>query len=473
MYFLMWILLALSGCGGGGATSSTKPNSPSLPTEPQPNEPAQCVNQLYSISAISDNGNASEGFDAQKAIDGDTSSISRWSSTGLNSQLIIDVGSIKTIGSLTIKWFQGAEKVAYFSVDGSSDSESWTSLVANTQSSGRHSGFELIEMPDDTRARYIRLNAMGNNKDQQNDIVEVQVHQCKEATGQFNAVFPNEVGIELDDWYLSVPTDEDNSGTADSILETQLADGYTNSEYFYASNDNGIVMRSSSYGFKTSANTSYVRVELREMLRRGNRAIKTQGVNLNNWVFGSAPESSRNSAGGVDGDLTVKLAINHVTTSGEDYQVGRVVIGQIHANDDEPVRLYYRKLPGNDKGSVYFAHESREKDANGKNIESYIELIGSRSNSVANPQDGIALNEVFSYHINVTMNLLSVTVSREGKPDVVAQFDMSESLYNQADQYHYFKVGLYHLNNSSDPDDYVQGTFYQIKNSHNGYVASE
>ena len=35
------------------------------------------------------------------------------------------------------------------------------------------------------------------------------------------------------------------------------------------------------------------------------------------------------------------LAVNHVTTTGEKYQIGRVIIGQIHAKDDEPVRLYY------------------------------------------------------------------------------------------------------------------------------------
>ena len=62
--------------------------------------------------------------------------------------------------------------------------------------------------------------------------------------------------------------------------------------------DNGIVMRSPSYGFKTSTNTSYVRVELREMLRRGDRSIRTQGVNKNNWVFGSASTTGKGNAGG-------------------------------------------------------------------------------------------------------------------------------------------------------------------------------
>ena len=108
-------------------------------------------------------------------------------------------------------------------------------------------------------------------------------------------------------------------------------------------------------GYKTSTNTSYTRVELREMLRAGDTSISTSGVNGNNWVFSSAPSSAQNAAGGVDGNMKATLAVNHVTETGSS-QVGRVIIGQIHASSDEPIRLYYRKLPNHDKGSIYFAH---------------------------------------------------------------------------------------------------------------------
>ena len=369
---------------------------------------------------------------------------------------------------MTIKWYKGAERVANFSIETSVDNNTWVTVLTDAESSGKHSGFELFNVTE-SDASYIKIIGLGNSENTNNGIVEVQAHSCEDATGEYANILPNELGIELIDWYLSVPTDEDNSGTSDSISETELANGYTNSEYFYASKDNGIVMRSPSYGFKTSTNTSYVRVELREMLRRGNRSIKTQGVNKNNWVFGSASAQGQANAGGVDGDLRVSLAVNQVTTTGENYQIGRVVIGQIHANNDEPIRLYYRKLPGNSLGSIYFAHESRVDNVD----EAYVEMIGSRSNSAANPTDGIALDEKFSYHINVDVNLLTVTISREGKADVVANYDMSESLFDQDGQYHYFKVGVYHLNNSSDPDEFAQATFYSIKNSHSGYSASE
>lgn len=283
---------------------------------------------------------------------------------------------------------------------------------------------------------------------------------------------PNELGIELDDWYLSIPSDEDGNGKSDSIKEIELAAGYTHPEYFYTSADGGIVMRSPSRGFKTSTNTSYVRVELREMLRRGNTNIgSTQGVNANNWVFGHAPTSAQANAGGINGELNVTLAVNQVTTNGENYQIGRVIIGQIHANDDEPIRLYYRKLPNNSKGVIYFAHEPRTGS------EAYVEMIGSRNNTTSNPADGIALDEKFSYTINATDALLTVTITREGKPDVVATYDMTGSQYEDPEQYMYFKVGVYHVNNTSDPSSdtgqFAQATFYEIRNSHDGYVFSE
>lgn len=462
------LALSVAACGSSSDATGTTQISPPpvlIPT------PVQCSNQLYPILSVTDEME-DLAYPAANAIDGNTSPHSRWSNDDENAALTLDLGSAKSLGALTIKWFEGDKRIARFSVLTSTDNTTWTTVLAEADSSGRHSGFELVKI-ESSSARFIRIVGLGNNQNRNTAIVEVQAHQCQDAGGGFSERFPNELGIELIDWYLSIPTDEDNSGTADSISETDLAGGYTNSEFFYASTDGGIVMRSPGYGFKTSANTSYVRVELREMLRRGDLSIRTQGVNKNNWVFGSASAQARQTAGGFDGDLRVTMAVNQVTTTGENYQIGRVIIGQIHANDDEPVRLYYRKLPGHERGAIYFAHESRVKGSDGKNIESYTDMIGSRSNNAADPLDGIALNEIFSYHISVNINLLTVTLSREGKADVVAHYDMSDSLYDQEEQYHYFKVGVYNVNNSSNPDEFVQATFYEIKNSHNGYAGSE
>ena len=276
-------------------------------------------------------------------------------------------------------------------------------------------------------------------------------------------MLPPSSNFDLADWYLSVPTDDDGNGKSDSIKENELNSGYGNSSYFYTGDDGGMVFRCPVAGYKTSTNTSYTRTELREMLRRGDTDIDTQGVNKNNWVFGSAPTSAQEAAGGVDGVLRATLAVNHVTTTGDSGQIGRVIVGQIHANDDEPLRLYYRKLPGNSKGSIYIAHEIKDGD------DTWYEMIGSRSSSASNPEDGIALDEKFSYEIKVEGNTLTVTIARDGKDDVVEVVDMSESGYDSSDQYQYFKAGVYNQNNTGDDSDYVQATFYALENSHTGY----
>lgn len=466
--FYLCTAALLVSCGGGGGTSTT--SQPTQPVNQNPPTNNICSEQSIPVVNVSANDNSLPDYSATLAADGDTSVQSRWAFSGDDGQLILDLGSEKTVGALAVKWFESTKNSNRFQIDSSTNNDSWLQVSDVLSSSTQQGGFELYPLTE-SQARYIRISVEGNST--VNGIVEVEVYECQTQAGKFNQTLPSETGIELDDWYLSIPVDEDENGRSDSISETVLANGYAHSDFFYASDDGGIVMRSPSYGFKTSQNTQYVRVELREMLRRGNTGISTQGVNKNNWVFGSTSAQAQQQAGGVDGDLHVSLAVNEVTTSGENYQIGRVIIGQIHANDDEPIRLYYRKLPGNENGSIYFAHESRETDSDGDNIETYVEMIGSRSNSASNPSDGIALDERFDYHISVDDSLLTVTISRSGKEDVVAHYDMSNSGYDDSSQYQYFKVGVYHVNNSSDPDEAAQATFYTIRNSHTGYVFSE
>lgn len=267
--------------------------------------------------------------------------------------------------------------------------------------------------------------------------------------------------FDLTTWNLSIPENKGN-GTALTVTVSELNSEYTNANYFYTATDGGMVFKCPVAGFKTSVNTSYTRVELREMLRGTNTSISTQGINKNNWVFGSAPATDISNAAGFDGEMSATVAVNYVTTTGNDSQIGRVIIGQIHANDDEPIRLYYRKLKNNTLGSIYFAHEPRD----GYGEEQWYDLIGSRSSSASNPSDGIALDEKFSYNIKVVGNDLTVTISREGKADVVKTISMASSGYDVGGQYMYFKAGVYNQNNSGDADDYVQATFYALDKSH-------
>lgn len=303
----------------------------------------------------------------------------------------------------------------------------------------------------------------------ESDALTVNSHDALEPgvlLGDWQALDPqNKPGenFDLRDWSLTLPTDLNNDKKADTVYEKPLSGGFDLSPLFYTANDGGMVFASPNVGAKTSKKTKYARTELREMLRRGNTAVKTQGVTKNNWVFGSAPGASRKKAGGVNGSLEATLAVNRVSVTGEKKKVGRVIIGQIHANDDEPIRLYYRKLPGHEKGSIYFAHEILDGD------DVWVEMLGSRSSSAQEPEDGIKLNEKFSYKITGQENWLLVTLIRSGKPNITKTYDMSDSGYHKRNQYMYFKAGVYNQNNSGDAKDYVQATFYHLANTHQGY----
>ncbi|QVY67588.1 polysaccharide lyase family 7 protein [Polaribacter sp. Q13] len=283
----------------------------------------------------------------------------------------------------------------------------------------------------------------------------------EETSGELDASKAPSQNFDLATWNLSIPENKGN-GTAKTITVSEINSEYENSKYFYTADDGGMVFKCPVNGFKTSTGTSYTRVEFREMLRGTNTSIDTKGVNKNNWVFSTAPQADITAAASYDGEMSATLAVNHVTTTGDSGQQGRVIVGQIHANDDEPIRLYYRKLAGNTLGSIYFAHEPAE----GSGTEQWHEMIGSKDSSASNPSDGIALNEKFSYTIKVVGDDLTVTIIREGKADVVKTVNMLNSGYNNGGQYMYFKAGVYNQNNTGDADDYVQATFYALEKSH-------
>jgi hypothetical protein len=169
--------------------------------------------------------------------------------------------------------------------------------------------------------------------------------------------------------------------------------------------------------------------------------------------------------------MNATLAVSQVTRMGKSNHIGRVVIGQIHAKDDEPIRLYYRKLPGNKNGAIYFAH----KPATGK--ERWVNVIGSRSDRAKNPEDGIALDEIFSYEIKVDGTvegdkiipyLYLKIIRSNGQVHEIEPFDMRDSGFSVDDEFMFFKAGAYTGNNSSpySERDFDLVTFYKLETSH-------
>ena len=451
------------------------------------------ADQVLTIVSATDEGFYEETHGPENTIDGDFDPDSRWSSEsqGAPRVLLLDLGAQQTLTALDIAWHQGDSRKSTFALEASVDGETYEEVLPDTQTGGTTLEFERFDTGN-VEAQFVRLVGMGNESNSWNSVVEISAIGCGEEVaapaqpilterrgeGMFglNPNVPPSENFDLSGWYVTTPADDDGNGIADSVYENELVAGWEDDRFFFTdATTGGMVFRSTPAGARTSANTNYTRTELRGMLRAGDYGIEARidggYPNLNNWVFSSAPESAQAAAAGVDGILRATLAVNQVTREGRDNQIGRVIIGQIHAKDDEPIRLYYRKLPQNKYGSIYYAHEP----ATGR--EEWIELIGTRADWAPNPDDGIALDEVFSYEIEVrgapegdeVVPMLHVKVIRDDGTEIVADpLDMRDSGFSVEDDFMFFKAGAYSQNNTSpNPErDFDRVTFFALDYEH-------
>ena len=316
-----------------------------------------------------------------------------------------------------------------------------------------------------------------------------------------------ERGVRVDDFeFIALREGSSNSDFDDSEDLFFGREGNTESSdpYFFTASDGGMVFKSPVDGGRTSTNTRFPRSELREYVRAGQtrrssgESISISGANENNWVLGYQPDNlilddnnrgdrGIENVGGRNGVLTGTLRVNKVTETGRPDDIGVVIIGQIHAEDDEPMRLYYRKLPGNELGSVYFIHE-----INGDDDLDEVNLVGSRDDDASNPSGGIALDELFSYEIIAEGDEIEVVLRRgdsDGQVINRGTVNMSDedSDYDRRDEWMYFKAGAYTQNNvaverfrgedlpgaattgfgpNGNEADYDQVTFYRLNVSH-------
>jgi hypothetical protein len=344
--------------------------------------------------------------------------------------------------------YQGNNKIGSVNSSPTGNYQSWKTISTSVQ---LNSGNQVI-----------KLVATGNNWNI--NWLEFKSGSTNPPTGTLDPSKAPSENFDLSQWKITL-----SSGSDKSVAE--LNNGLIVSNQFYTdSNDGGMVFKNYPKGAGTTTSSTYSRVELRELIGGENSNASAQGINENNWVFSTSSNTNKGNAGGVDGKLTATLKVDRVTnTSTSTTQVGRIVIGQIHASGNEPCRLYYKLMPGTTKGAIYFIHE----DSNGNEIA--VNMIGSYAKTgsgvagdytgASEPSNGIPLGEVFSYRIEVIGNSLYVDIYRDGSPDVSEMYDMSSSGY--ANDWMYFKAGLYSQNkNVQSNTDFEQVTFYELSQTH-------
>ncbi|RME71332.1 MAG: cyclic nucleotide-binding protein [Verrucomicrobia bacterium] len=459
---------ASSGGSSGGGGSSSGGSSGGTPVQITPT--------VLSQPASTQSSNA-----ATNMFDGDFSNNTgaRWSASGLQSGSLsvkLDLGAEYDLTE--IKLYPYKNRAYQYAIKRSDTGSSpWTDVV--NRRNNTQGGTVLVDSAAGHTTRYLELLVTGASGYTGNwaSIIELEIFGTptsgggssgggssgggssgggSSGGGSSGTLDPNKApgeNFDLGQWKITFPD------ASEKDVAWLIAGGERANE-FYTGSDGAMVFRCPNHGSTTSSSTKYSRTELREMLRGTDTSISTKGLNKNNWVFSSSSASNQAKAGGVDGTLRARLAVNHVSTtydSGNEYMVGRVIVGQIHAPDDEPCKLYYRKLPGNSKGSVYFAYE-----VPGGNDIIY-PLIGSPDSNAADPADGIALNEKWNYEIKVVGRQLTVTVTRDNGQTYSKTITMGSG-YD--DQWMYFKAGAYNQNNGGSESDYVQVSFYELTHTH-------
>jgi len=268
--------------------------------------------------------------------------------------------------------------------------------------------------------------------------------------------YPSDVLSYFEDWKITLG----DGSTVNNLID------YEHEDYFYNTNDGNdwVVYKTPNSG-GTTPNSSNTRSELRQ---------------YDEWT----PETG--------GKLTGSLKVMHVSTTGNAMVPASfsVVVGQIHSSEgheNEPLKIFYKKFPGHEKGSVFWNYEINTEGDNDERWDYSTavwgydwSVVGSDSSSYPEePEEGIALGEEFSYEVNINEGIMYLTFTSENLPTktfikslTTSDFSTYESIPSQvlsifestgqdgteqanayAGESQYFKQGAYNQTNGKDPAD--------------------
>jgi ribosome-binding factor A len=264
-----------------------------------------------------------------------------------------------------------------------------------------------------------------------------------------------------------------------------VAIDYENKDFFYTAGDNNdwVVFKTPNGG-NTHGTSNNTRTELAQ---------------LKKWSPMTAAK------------MTATLKVMNVSTTG-DARVASTystVVGQIHSADgheNEPLKIFYKKFPGHTKGSVFWNYEinTAGDDNSGRWDYSYpiwgydFSVVAPEENTApAEPEDGIALGEEFSYEVEIKDGMMHLTFTSEGhetktftKNLIESEYAVKENMPQQvkdlfvpigqdgveqktayAGQGLFFKLGSYNQTNGKDPK--VNKVWCSGAETHGGDLAKQ
>lgn len=265
--------------------------------------------------------------------------------------------------------------------------------------------------------------------------------------------------FDLSHWKITLPMDDDGNNKPDEIKVADMQ-GYHHPDYFHLNADGHMVFTAPNKAI-TTANSSNTRSELRQMLRGTNTRIGTHDSG-NNFAILARKDSDKFAS--VGGKMEATLKVDHVALNAADPSAKAaysVVVGQIHAvkykstksgfgYGNEPIKIYFKKFPGHEYGSVFFNYERNlaKDDPNRDDIS--VPIFGDNWEGTKDPgEKGIKLGEEFSYTINVHQNTMHVTFenARLGKVGYAVSLakgvDTLDNPFSYGGDSLYFKAGVY------------------------------
>ena len=270
-------------------------------------------------------------------------------------------------------------------------------------------------------------------------------------------------------WKLTLPLDANQDGKVDEISVRSLSD-YSHPDFFYLDDDKNLVFTAPNKA-KTTSGSSNTRSELRQMLRGRNTRIGTHDPKNN---FSLRAHKGYRRFATVGGQMEATLKVLHVARNAANESkkpAYSVVVGQIHADKDkdvinegkgfgwgnEPIKIYYKKWPNHDTGSVFWTYERNLPKEDPNRTDIAYPVWGNTWEDPTDPgTEGIALGQWFNYNINVHKNIMYLTFrTADASKTVTYQVDLSDNVdpYGNADPKDnprgysgdamYFKAGAY------------------------------
>jgi glucose/arabinose dehydrogenase len=104
----------------------------------------------------------------------DNNIATRWSGSGDGEWIRYDLGTTRTVGYVTIAFYNGNTRQTHFDVQVSNDGTTWSTVAASLSSSGTTTAVETFDFAD-AAGRYVRYFGHGNTLNLWNSLTEVEI----------------------------------------------------------------------------------------------------------------------------------------------------------------------------------------------------------------------------------------------------------------------------------------------------------